>query len=173
MNATLRRSTVIVLVGLLIGGCYSPGLLHVGQKAPSIRTKTLADVGGDLSKITTYRYPDKRMYQLSLDQALKRDKPILLEFATPAHCTQCDKQLQTLKALLDKYQSKVIFIHMDQYQNTGAYKAFGVEGDPWTFVIDRKGVVRFSESGRMLYSEIDAEIRKVLNHHAKGLSRNG
>ena len=36
-----------------------------------IKTKTLADVGGDLSRITTYRYPDERMYQYSLDEAME------------------------------------------------------------------------------------------------------
>ena len=173
MISRQRTVAVLVMAGSLLGGCYSPGLLHVGQQAPSIRTKTLSDVGGDLSKITTYRYPDKRMYQVSLDSALKDKKPILLEFATPAHCTQCDKQLQTLKALLDKYGSKVVFIHLDQYQNTGAYKAFGVTGDPWTFVIGRNGKVRFSEAGRMLYSEIDSEIRQALQAKPKRLSQNG
>lgn len=172
MNTNLCKLLLFMAGGMLLSGCfYDPGLLHVGQKAPAIKTKTLADVGGDFSRITTYRYPDARMYQMSVDQALKTHKPILLEFATPAHCTQCDKQLQTLKALLDKYQSKVVFIHLDQYQNTGAYRAFDVQGDPWTFVIDRKGIVRFSESGRMLYSEIDEEIQKVMHEPTKVLSQ--
>lgn len=161
-TTTARNLLVLAILGMAVTACNSPGLLHVGQKAPAIKTKTLADVGGDLSKITTYRYPDKRMYQVSLAKALKTGKPILLEFATPAHCTQCDKQLQTIKALLDKYQSRVVFLHMDQYQNTEAYRAFGVQGDPWTFVIDRHGVVKFSEAGRMLYTEIDRQIQKVL-----------
>ena len=158
----LRRISLIIIVGVAVSACNSPGLLKVGAKAPPIETKTLADVGGDLGKITTYRYPDERMYQESLADALHSGKPILLEFATPAHCTQCDKQLQTIKALLDKYQSSVVFLHMDQYMNTEAYRAFGVQGDPWTFIIDRHGVVRFSEAGRMLYSEIDNQIQKVL-----------
>lgn len=162
MNTTARNICLFVILGMAVSACNNPGLLHVGQKAPAIKTKTLADVGGDLGKITTYRYPDERMYQVSLDKALKSGKPILLEFATPAHCTQCDKQLQTIKALLDKYQSRVVFLHMDQYQNTEAYRAFGVQGDPWTFVIDRKGVVKFSEAGRMLFTEIDRQIQKVL-----------
>jgi peroxiredoxin len=164
MNTMVRNSCLIAVVAVAMAACNSTGLLHVGAKAPPIQTKTLADVGGDLGKITTYRYPDERMYQMSLADALHSGKPILLEFATPAHCTQCDKQLQTIKALLDKYQSRVVFLHMDQYMNTEAYRAFGVQGDPWTFVIDRHGVVRFSEAGRMLYSEIDSEIAKVLPH---------
>jgi len=170
MKTTVLRISLLVIATTAVAACYNfnPGLLQVGAKAPAIKTKTLSDVGGDLGKITTYRYPDKRMYQLSLADALKSDKPILLEFATPAHCTQCDKQLQTIKALLDKYQSRVVFLHMDQYENTEAYRAFGVQGDPWTFVIDRHGVVKFSEAGRMLYSEIDRQIQKVLP-----LSRSG
>ena len=136
--------------------------LTVGEKAPSIKTKTLADVGGDLTRITTYRFPDERMYQLSLDQALKMGKPIVLEFATPGHCTVCDVQLQMLKDLLRRYQTQVLFLHMDQYQNPEAFRAFRVKGDPWTFIIDANQIVRFRQPGRMLYGELDHAIRSVL-----------
>lgn len=136
--------------------------LHAGQNAPSVATKTLADVGGDMSRITTYRQPDPRMYQYSVDAALKSGKPVLLEFATPGHCTPCDEQLQVIKALLDKYQDRVIFIHVDQYQNPQAYQAFRVMGDPWTFAIDKGGVVRFAQAGKMLFGEMDAAIAKAL-----------
>ncbi len=147
---------------LLLAGCEESGALHVGMQAPSVRTKTLADVGGDLSRVTTYRYPDERMYQMSLDEALRQDKPIVLEFATPAHCTVCDIQLQMLKSLIDKYGEQVLFLHMDQYQNPEAFRAFKVIGDPWTFVIDRHNTVRFRQPGRMLYGEIDSMINDVL-----------
>ncbi|HQT26115.1 MAG TPA: hypothetical protein PLK99_05880 [Burkholderiales bacterium] len=158
----------ILMLGLLLGGCNLAALqgdsgdLRVGQKAPDIATKTLADVGGDLSKITTYRYPDPRMYKYSLDKALKMGKPIVLAFATPAHCTVCDNQLSMLKGLLDKYGSSVIFLHMDQYDNPQAYKAFRVVGDPWTIVIGRKGMVKCVAPGRVLYSELDTAIKDAL-----------
>lgn len=161
----LPRIGLILLLGVALPGCnFGSGtsFLQVGTKAPAIETKTLADVGGDLSRITTYRAPDKRMYQMSLDEAMKTGKPILLEFATPAHCTVCDKQLQMLKALLNKYEDEMIFLHMDQYQNTIAYKTFGVKGDPWTYVIDGDSTVRFVRSGRMLYGELESAIQKVL-----------
>lgn len=162
--ARLAVMLCVVLIGLL-SGCESSigtSVLKEGAKAPVIKTKTLADVGGDFSRITTYRYPDERMYQYSLDEALRQGKPIVLEFATPGHCTVCDVQLQMLKAMLAKYQPDVIFLHMDQYQNPGAFKAFKVRGDPWTFVIDASGVVRFKQPGRMLYGELDGVISRVL-----------
>ena len=168
-----RRTGVALLLLMLAvvlgeAGCgqYAASALKLGTKAPALRTKTLADVGGDFSKITTYRYPDKRMYQYSLDKALAKGKPILLEFATPGHCTVCDGQLQMLKALITKYGSKVLFLHMDQYENPSAFIAYGVKGDPWTFVIDKNGIVRFKMPGRMLYSEMDRAISQVVDNGA-------
>jgi thiol-disulfide isomerase/thioredoxin len=153
----------IVLMSLVVG-CeqrLSAGFA-VGGRAPSLPTKTLADVGGDFSKVTTYRQPDPRMYQYSIDQALLTGKPIVLEFATPGHCTNCDEQLQMLKAIMDKYQNKMIFIHIDQYENPQAYKAYQVMGDPWTFIVDKNSIVHFERAGRMLYGELDDAIKQVL-----------
>lgn len=163
------RCVAGLLLVLLLGGCLADhSTLKVGMEAPSLRTKTLADVDGDFSRITSYRYPDKRMYQYSLDDAMQVGKPIVLEFATPGHCTVCDKQLQMLKATLDKYQGEVIFLHMDQYQNPEAFRAFKVIGDPWTFVIDPNRKVTFKRAGRMLFSEMDAAIASVLADSGKG-----
>jgi len=149
---------------LYLSGCgqkLSSGFA-VGSPAPSIATKTLADAGGDFSKITTYRQPDARMYQYSVDKALLTGKPIVLEFATPGHCTNCDQQLQMLKAVMDQYKDRIIFIHIDQYQNPQAYKAYQVMGDPWTFIIDKRGIVHFERAGRMLYGELNGAIQNVL-----------
>lgn len=155
----------ICLLSILVGCSIDDSSLKVGMKAPSLKTKTLQDAGGDFSRITTYRYPDKRMYQVSLDEALKANKPIILEFATPGHCTVCDKQLQMLKALLTKYDNEVIFLHMDQYENPQAFKTFGVIGDPWTYVIDSSQTVRFKQAGRMLYNELDMIISGIIKEN--------
>jgi thiol-disulfide isomerase/thioredoxin len=158
----MRLLFPVALLGGLLAGCDVTPSVKVGQVAPTLQTKTLADVGGDLSRITTYRYPDERMYQYSLDEALRQGKPVVLEFATPGHCTVCDNQLQMIKGMLAKYESEVIFLHMDQYKNPEAFKAFRVIGDPWTFIIDQKRVVQFKQAGRMLYGELDAAIARVL-----------
>jgi hypothetical protein len=166
-----RLAHMMVAVTLALAACDNDSLsggLKKGVAAPKLATKTLADVGGDMSRITTYRQPDPRMYQYSLDKALTLGKPILLEFATPGHCTVCDGQLQSLKALLDKYQDRVLFVHMDQYQNPEAFIAYKVKGDPWTFIIDDKGIVRFQRPGSMLYGELEGAIQDVLNAEQKG-----
>lgn len=160
MNA-IRLVFVSFAMSFLLTACMSDGSVNVGEQSPIIKTKTLADVDGDFARITTYRYPDKRMYRYSLDQALAMKKPIVLEFATPGHCTVCDKQLQMIKGLLAKYEDQVLFLHMDQYQNPEAFIAFGVIGDPWTYVIDANHVVQFKQPGRMLFGELDAQLQRV------------
>lgn len=153
------RNTLMTLsLVLLLGACDLGPRVKVGMQAPAVATKTLADVGGDFGKITTYRQPDARMYQYSVDQALSLRQPIVLAFATPGHCTPCDQQLQMLKAMLNNYEGRVLFLHMDQYQNPQAFKAFGVMGDPWTYVIDPQGTVRYVQSGRVLYGELEAAL---------------
>lgn len=157
LELLLAALLTVMLAGcdMDFGSVGGGGVFLTGKKAPVLKTKTLADVGGDMSKITSYRYPDRRMYQLSFDDAVKQHKPIVLEFATPGHCTQCDEQLQLMKHMLDKYEHKVLFLHMDQYYNPEAYDAFQVRGEPWTFVIDAAGTVKVVYPGRMLYQEID------------------
>jgi hypothetical protein len=67
-----------------------------------------------------------------------------------------------LKAIMDKYQNRMIFIHIDQYENPQAYKAYQVMGDPWTYIVDKNGIVNFERAGRMLYGELDGAIQKIL-----------
>ncbi len=163
-----KRLLLTVCFGIafatLLSGCEEKAIsgFKIGAPAPSLPTKTLADVGGDFSKVTTYRQPDIRMYQHSIDQALLTGKPIVLEFATPGHCTNCDDQLKMFTGIMDKYASDMIFIHIDQYKNPQAYTAYRVMGDPWTFIIDKDGIVQFQRPGRMLYGELERAIQKVL-----------
>ena len=57
---------------------------QVGQKAPLIHTPTPADVGGDLSKITT-RIPPDTQNKVDYADVLGKE-PIVLLFATPQFC---------------------------------------------------------------------------------------
>jgi len=163
------KNKLLLVAALLIiatAGCdiMEPpeGRLQVGSQAPAVKTSTLSDVGGDMSRLTTYRYPDERMYQYSIDEALVLGKTILVEFATPGHCTVCDKQLQMLKAMISKYGDDVVFLHMDQYKNPQAFIAFQVRGDPWTFIVDKSGVVQWKQSGRVLYGELDYNLGRIV-----------
>ncbi len=160
----VKFSLLLGAFSLLVGcGMEDPaGRLGLGMEAPSLRTKFIDDVGGDLSRLTSYRHPDARMYQYSVDDALALNKTIVIEFATPGHCTVCDKQLQMLKAVIDKYGKDVVFLHMDQYMNPEAFISYRIKGDPWTFIIDTSGTVVFRRPGRLLYGELDGVLGRIL-----------
>jgi len=162
------RYLSIFLLLVLLSGCIDDSSYKVGMIVPSLRTKTLEDVGGDLSRITSYRYPDRRMYQYSLDDALDKEQVMVLTFATPGHCTQCDKHLQMLKGIMDKYGDEVLILHMDQYQNPEAFNALVVIGDPWTYIVDSKKTIRLKRAGRMLYREVDAVLVSLLKEEKTG-----
>jgi len=151
---------------LTLTGCdqfmMGSGIIHRGQKAPAVHTKKLADVDGDMGKITSYHFPIPAMYQYSEDEALKLGKPLVLEFATPAHCTQCDKQLQLLKMLMRQYGDQVVVLHFDEYYNPEAYRTFKVRGEPWTVLLDRWGTVRRLYPGRTLQGEIDPVLAQLV-----------
>jgi hypothetical protein len=157
-----------------------PSAVAIGEKAPSIKTPTLDDVGGDVSKLASDPHPNPDFYKVSEDQALAQHKPFALAFATPKFCTSqlCGPQLDTVKAVAKAYPS-VIFINVEPYKledkdgqlqpvlngndlvPVPAVDAFGIQSEPWLYVVDREGVVRGSFEGVFSESELRAALDKV------------
>jgi hypothetical protein len=125
------------------------GIPKVGQKAPKIHTPTPADVGGDLSKITTRIPPDT---QNRVDYADVLDKePIFLLFATPQFCQSrvCGPVVDVAEQVKEQFDDKAAFIHMEIYKDNDPSKgvrpqvrAFHLPSEPWLFAINRKGVIQ-------------------------------
>jgi hypothetical protein len=157
----------------------SSGVVRVGDHAPATKTPTVADAGGDASKISTDPSPDPALYQVSVDQALSTHKPFVVIFATPKFCTtaQCGPTLERIKPFVARYPT-VAFIHVEPYklkladatlqadldasgglQQTDVTAAWGLLSEPWVFVVDRDGVVR--GSFELIFS--DAELTASLD----------
>src|SRR4051794_36884585 len=126
-----------------------PRVPAVGEKAPLIHTPTAADVGGDLSKIDT-RVPPDQMHSVDFADAVGK-KPIVLVFATPALCQSrvCGPVVDVAQQVADRFGGQADFIHMEVYEENNPNKgirpqlrAYGLPSEPWTFLIDRNGVVR-------------------------------
>ena len=131
----------------------------IGALAPSVRTPILADVGGDVRKISSDPTPDPSLYVESVDQALAAHQPFVLAFATPAFCTsaQCGPTLDMVKATVKAYP--ILAINVEPYELTwtngrlqpvlqnGAFvpvkatDAYGIPSEPWIFVIGASGRV--------------------------------
>jgi hypothetical protein len=139
-------------------------VVKVGDAAPANATPTLADVGGDVAKISTDTTPDKAFYETSVADAIAAHKPFMLVFATPKFCTsaQCGPTLDRLKPLAAA-NPNVTFINVEPYQlhdvdgqlqpvldangalqATDVTNAWGLWTEPWIFAVDGKGVVQGS-----------------------------
>ena len=155
--------------------------IQAGQKAPSVKTPTLADVGGDVAKLSSDTDPDPAFYQVSEDAALAAGKPFVLIFATPKFCTSraCGPLLDLVKSLASQYPS-VTFINVEPYKLTyadgqlqpvldaqgqlqpvGASNAFGLVSEPWVFVIDATGTVTASYEATSDKAELTQAISAV------------
>jgi hypothetical protein len=154
------------------------GVVKVGQAAPPVKTPTLADAGGDPSKIATDASPNPAFYETSVDQALASHEPFVVVFATPKFCTsaQCGPTLDRIKPFAARYPS-VTFINVEPYKleldggslvavtdangliPTDATLAWGLLSEPWVFVVDRGGIVR--ASFELIFS--DAELTAALD----------
>jgi len=140
--------------------------IAVGAKAPASKSPTLADVGGDIAKISTDQHPDPAFYQTSVADALAAHKPIFLIFATPKFCAtaQCGPTLDRLKPVAAA-NPDVTFINVEPYklkagevpgelvpdldgngklQSAPTTDEWGLYFEPWMFAVDRNGVVRGS-----------------------------
>lgn len=144
------------------------GVPDVGEKAPVINTPTAEDVGGDLAKIDT-RVPPSQMHEVDFAEVAGKE-PIVLVFATPALCQSrvCGPVVDIAQQVADSNQGEAEFIHMEVYNDNDPGKgirpqlrAYGLPSEPWTFLIDRKGVVRERLEGAFGVSELEAALRSI------------
>jgi hypothetical protein len=144
------------------------GVPRVGEEAPLIHTPTAAEAGGDLAKIDT-RVPHDQMHQVDFADVLGKE-PVVLVFATPALCQSrvCGPVVDVAQQVADEYRGEADFIHMEVYNDNDIAKgirpqlrAYHLPTEPWTFLIDRKGVIRDRIEGAYGVPELEAAMRSI------------
>ena len=129
-----------------------------------MKTPTLADVGGDVSKVSSDPKPVPAFYQTSEDAALAVHKPFVLIFATPKFCQSatCGPTLDKLKPVAAAHP-EMTFINVEPYKldsSTGSLQpvldannqlipvaatdAFKLSSEPYVFVVGADGKVSSS-----------------------------
>src|SRR5262249_43365777 len=137
-----------------------------GYGEPAVRSASLttADVGGDVSRVCTNQ-PPCELHTLSIAHALEDgQKPLVVLFATPALCTSatCGPQLDSVLQLHQSYGDRANFVHVEIYEYpfdgqrvAAAVQEWKLPSDPWTFVVDRTGIVRDRFEGTAPAEEIE------------------
>jgi hypothetical protein len=145
------------------------GIPRVGQRPPHIHTLTAAEVGGDLAKIDT-RVPPDQMHKVDFAEVVGK-QPVVLVFATPALCESrvCGPVVDVAQQVADEYEGKADFIHQEVYvENEPSkgirpqLKAFGLPTEPWTFLIDKNGVIRDRIEGAYGVAELEEAMKTIV-----------
>jgi hypothetical protein len=138
---------------------------QVGSKALAVPT-LVAKGTSDLAKVCT-RNPPCPMHRVSLDRAIRSGKATAVSFATPLFCSSqmCGPAVDELLLAARAVGDKANFVHVEIYPNTDkpdkpvkAFTRWGFESEPWTILIDAKGVIRARFEGPVT----DAEITEAL-----------
>ena len=136
-------------------------VLRPGDTAPAVETPTAADVGGDLSRLSTDEDPEPSFYERSVAQARREGEPFVLAFATPKFCVTgaCGPTLDRLKPVAADYPD-VTFINVEPYQlelvdgqlqpvrdaagnlqEVESVRAYGLVSEPYLFVVGADGAI--------------------------------
>jgi hypothetical protein len=149
----------------------------VGAAAPRSRSKTVSDVTG-LEELTTDRRPDPSLYETTIADAIEGGEPVLVLFATPAYCetATCGPQIEVVKELKERFKDRMSFIHVEIYDNpheiqgdlsrgvvSPTVKEWNLASEPWTFIIDRQGLVHSKFEAFTTQEELEQAILEVLN----------
>src|SRR3954471_16945684 len=143
--------------------------VEVGQMAPRIHTQTLTDVAGNAKQLDTRVPPATDLLQDDLYDVLGK-KPAVLVFATPQLCQSrvCGPVEDVVEQVKSETKGDMAFIHNEVYVDNNPNKgirpqltAFGLQTEPWTFVIDKTGKVVERFEGALSVDELKQAVAKV------------
>jgi len=139
-----------------------------GHRPPDIATDTLATTHGSVALLTT-RVPPESMHSVSFNQVLGK-RPVALLFSTPELCTSrvCGPVTDILVSLQHEFP-QMTFIHEEVYVDNDPAKGlrpqmheFGLETEPWLFVVNRRGIITARLQGAFGVNEARAALQSGL-----------
>jgi hypothetical protein len=153
-------STAIVEVRFTVK--EEPVAVAVGEQVPRSVNRTLRDVER-VGELTTGSFYDDELYRYTIAEAVDRQRPFVVVFASPAFCTNavCGPQVEVASELRERYGESVDFIHVDLFENpqeiqgdlsraveTPLLDEWGLVSPEWTYVVAAGGTVaaRFETS---------------------------
>lgn len=150
----------------------------IGDAVPAIKQLTTKDVP-DVAMIDSSTPPRPELHDLTVADALKNGKPSLIAFATPAFCQTrfCGPVVDSVVAPLQKeYGTRMNFLHIEPYKLDEARKGklvaipematWGLQSEPWIFVLDANGRVTAKFEGVMSQEEVEPFVQQVLGGQA-------
>ena len=146
--------------------------LDIGDRAPASATPTFASTHGNLSALTTRTPADRGLLRYSVAGSLRAHAPFVVTFATPKFCSSrlCGPVVDVLDDVAHELDDTgVRFMHVEVYEGNDPangynrwMKQWGLETEPWTFLVDREGVIVGRFEGTVSVEELEAAVRAKL-----------
>jgi hypothetical protein len=145
----------------------------IGERAIPSRNPTVQPGAGAkaVRAATTAEPPDLILLRTTVAAAMAAKRPFVVTFATPLYCQTrtCGPVVQVVESVAKTSQGNgVDFIHIEIYKDNDPSKGtnrwvneWHLQSEPFTFVVDRKGVIRARLEGAFSVAELEAAVRKV------------
>jgi hypothetical protein len=146
-------------------------------KAPSVGDHAIPSVNPTLkpgvkaSTISTAEPPDEELLRTTVAAALAAKKPFVVTFATPQFCQSrtCGPVVQVVQSVAKQWKgSGVDFIHIEIYKDNDPSKGtnrwvdqWRLPSEPFTFVVDKNGVIRSRFEGAFSAAELEQAVSKI------------
>jgi hypothetical protein len=140
----------------------------IGDQARPTISLTAADVT-DLSTICS-NAPPCSLHGQTIASAVQSGRPSVLAFATPGFCTTltCAPQLSVVLDLASRYAGRAEFVHIEIYKEprdrvlADAVTEWQLITEPWTFMVDRNGVIQDRFEGIATAEELAESLDRLL-----------
>ncbi len=147
----------------------------LGSPAIASENLTIEDVP-DLEQLTSDFEPDPDFYQMTIAEALEEEKPLVVMFATPGYCMTavCAPNMGVMKELKAQFAGQINVIHVEVYpypfdeafaeiRFVEAMQEWNLTTEPWTFLIDREGIIRAKYEGGITFEEMQPALQHLVD----------
>jgi hypothetical protein len=143
---------------------------EVGDRAIPSRNPTLGP-GVDPKLVTTAKPLDRILLRTTVAAAMAAKRPFVVTFATPLYCQSrtCGPVVDVVQSVAKTWRGKgVDFIHIEIYKNNDPAQGtnrwvdqWRLKSEPFTFIVDKTGVIRTRLEGAFSAAELEAAVRGV------------
>jgi hypothetical protein len=141
----------------------------IGETAPPSENRTLA-TEPDLTRLSSGNDPDPALYQMTVAEAVTSGKPTVVGFLTPGFCQTkwCAPVLESVDAVRTQTGDAANFIHIEVYDDfqtltlVPEMAEWGLETEPWVFVLDASGSVTAKFSGPLSSRELQEALAPLV-----------
>jgi hypothetical protein len=153
--------------------------LAVGTRVPLLHQAVLTQPGVTVSMVDSGVPPDT-WHDTTIAQAVAEHKPMVLFFGQPGYCPSktCGPTVAILKQLCTQFCSSFSFQHIEtdfpasaaQVFNNPAFRAFGLQTDPWVYFVNSNGVIADRFEGPITLDQLQGAAEGTLAGHVPAVS---